>query len=365
MDDLVNRVRNGDRRSLARAMSIVDRSGDEAQALKDKLRRKQVQASWWGLTGPPGVGKSTLIDALLSRLRSRGDRVGVVAVDPTSPCSGGALLGDRVRMMRHAVDHDVFIRSLATHNREGGLSEATLHCARLLDLAGYDPVLIETVGVGQNEVDISVADICVVVLGPGFGDDIQLVKAGLLEVADMIVVNKCDLPGADRLLEGVRVEMSQASLARSRGTTRLRPAMPEGRPDGHPVSIDVLGVEAKSGVGVDSLIARILELDAASRSEENRTRQRHKRLLGELRHGALVLYEQALDRALHASAAEELLAQFDRGDVSLDDVALRIATEVLADAKNANVRQCKSQDAETSKRRTSKTPKSGNAKRRR
>ena len=339
MDDLVNRVRNGDRRSLARAMSIVDRSGDEAQELKDKLRREQTQAAWWGLTGPPGVGKSTLIDALLSRLRKRGNRIGVVAVDPTSPYSGGALLGDRVRMMKHAVDHDVFIRSLATHNREGGLSEATLHCARLLDLAGYDPVLIESVGVGQNEVDIaSVADICVVVLGPGFGDDIQLVKAGLLEVADMVVVNKCDLPGADRLLEAVRSEMSQASLVRSRGTTRLLPAEPEGQQDGHAASIDVLGVEAKSGTGIDSLVARILELDAASRSEENRTLQRHKRLLGELKHGALVMYEQALNRALDASAAEELLTQFDRGDVSLEDVALQIATDALADAKKAKRR---------------------------
>ena len=198
---------------LAKAMSLVDRAGPQADKLRDELRRLTGQVPWWGFTGPPGVGKSTLIDALLSTLRKRGRRIGVIAVDPTSPMSDGALLGDRVRMMRHAVDRDVFIRSLATHHREGGLSDAALHCGRLLELARYDPVLIETVGVGQNEVDVaSVADICVVLLGPGYGDDIQLIKAGLLEIADIVVVNKCDMPEAKRLLRQVREELAPVAI---------------------------------------------------------------------------------------------------------------------------------------------------------
>lgn len=291
---------------------------------------------WWGFTGPPGVGKSTLIDALLGVLRRGGRRIGVIAVDPTSPISNGAMLGDRIRMMRHAVDRDVFIRSLATHHREGGLSDATLHCARLLELAGYDPVLIETVGVGQSEVDVaSVADICVVVLGPGHGDEIQLIKAGLLEIADTVVVNKCDLPAANRLLEEVRVELGRAACfhATKSGVSvpRLRRAYPGCTGEGMPLDRDegtlpeVVGVEAKSGKGVDQLLDKLLALDGAARGAEKRERHSHRRVLGEIKRNAMLTYERALERGLDNPAAKELVAKLERGELSLDAVVKELS----------------------------------------
>ncbi len=297
---LIEEIRGGERRSLARAMSLVDRAENDAQTLKDRLRQLTGQTPWWGFTGPPGVGKSTLIDALLTALRQHDRRIGVIAVDPTSPMSDGALLGDRVRMMRHAVDPDVFIRSLATHHYEGGLSDATLHCARLLELAGYDHVLIETVGVGQNEADIaSVADICVVMLGPGYGDDIQLIKAGLLEIAHIVVVNKCDQPEANRLLREVYEESGHSAS---------------------PGSVEIIALEAKSGKGVDQLLEKLLALDNTARGTEQRQRHRHRQLLAEIKRSALLACEQALERQLTSPAATELIARFERGEVSLEEV---------------------------------------------
>ena len=323
MDALIDRLRQGDRRSLAQAMSLVDRAGPEAQALEDWLRSSTGQVPWWGFTGPPGVGKSTLIDALLDRLRRRGRRIGVVAVDPTSPTSQGALLGDRVRMMRHAVDHDVFIRSLATHQREGGLSDATVHCARLLELAGYDPVLIETVGVGQNEVDVaSVADLCVVILAPGYGDDIQLIKAGLLEIADLVVVNKCDLPEANRLLTEVREEFSGRMACAP--PTGPRPSGGSGLSVGAP---EIIGIEAKSGQGLDELLDRLLDLDTVARGAQQRQAHRHRRLVGEIRRRAMLQYEQALERALTAPAGKELLGQLERGELPLESVVRKLIAD--------------------------------------
>jgi len=300
MDDLVDKISQGDRRLLARAMSLVDRPGGTDRKLEDRLRQATGQVPWWGVTGPPGVGKSTLIDTLVGKLRERGRRVGVVAIDPTSPVSKGAFLGDRVRMMRHAVDKGVFIRSLATHGREGGLSDAAAHCARLLEVAGYDPVLIETVGVGQNEVDITwVADICMVVLGPGYGDDIQVIKAGLLEIPDIVVINKCDLPEADRLLKEVHAELDATPSARS---------------------VEIVSVEAKSGKGVDRLLEKLLDLDASARGEEQRQRHIHRRALREVKRSAMLAYEQALDTQLSGPTGQELVARLERGEIMLDSV---------------------------------------------
>ncbi len=320
MKALLDKIRRGDRRSLGRAMSLVDQTGDQARALQDHLRQSTGQVPWWGFTGPPGVGKSTLIDALLTRLRERQQRVGVVAIDPTSPTSDGALLGDRVRMMRHAIDPDVFIRSLATHHREGGLSDAAIHCARLLEVGNFDPVLIETVGVGQNEVDIaSVADICVAMLGPGYGDDIQLIKAGLLQVADIVVVNKCDLPEATRLLKEVREELEFDSS--TDGGDEVRP--PERR---------CVGIEAKTGRGVEELVDQLLALDAAARTAERRHHYARRRFRGEVSRSVLQAFEQALERELNEARTDDLLARLDRSEISFDAVVAELNAQALAKA---------------------------------
>ena len=317
-------------------MSQVDATGRTDPELEVRLRQSTGQVPWWGFTGPPGVGKSTLIDALLVRLRQQGRRIGVVAVDPSSSRSNGALLGDRVRMMQHAVDTDIFIRSLATHHHEGGLSDATMHCARLLELAGYDPVLIETVGVGQNEVDIaSVADISVVVLGPGYGDDIQLIKAGLLEIADIVVVNKCDLPESHRLLKEVRAELAGAVSARD--GHRQKPHAEnesEAGPDAA-CGVEVVGVEAKSGYNVETLLERLLELDRGRRSAAARTCRNKQRLLGEIRRRVTSASDRAVERVLAGSAAKQWIDQQTQGELPLDAVVSQLAAAALAELQQA------------------------------
>jgi LAO/AO transport system kinase len=192
-------ILDGNVRAGARLMrDLDDRRPEALQALK-ALFPHTGKAYVVGITGNPGAGKSTVVDALIAHYRGKGERVGVVAVDPTSPFSGGAILGDRIRMQRHALDPDVFIRSLATRGHLGGLSRSTFDVAHVLDAMGYSRILIETVGVGQDEVEVMrAAHTTVVVTVPGLGDDIQAIKAGLLEVADVLVVNKADREGADR-----------------------------------------------------------------------------------------------------------------------------------------------------------------------
>lgn len=325
MNRLVEKIRGGDRKSLARAMSLVEETSRESNTLRDLLRLSTGDVPWWGFTGPPGVGKSTLIDALIGRLRSAGSRIGVVAVDPTSPLSDGALLGDRVRMMQHATDLDVFIRSLATHRREGGLSDATLHCARLLELAGYDPVMIETVGVGQNEVDISnVADFCTVILAPGYGDDIQLIKAGLLEIADLVVVNKCDLPDAKSLLQAVHAELALSSPS---GDAPTGTSGTQRTPHAKTQPVEILGIEAKSGTGVDELLDKLRERDRIARTSDRRQAKSCQRLSGEIRHGAAVIMERALEGSLTSRSASELMDRVERGELPLDSAAIQLVVD--------------------------------------
>jgi LAO/AO transport system kinase len=200
MTEWCSKILAGDPRALARAGTAVENRSAAAQALLKELVPHTGQATVIGITGAPGAGKSTLTDRLVHQLRREGKPVGVLAVDPTSPYTGGAVLGDRIRMLSHHADSGVFIRSMATRGHLGGLAAATTDMALLMDAAGKEVVLIETVGVGQDEVEIAkLADVTVVVLVPGMGDDVQAIKAGIMEIADVFVINKADQSGADRL----------------------------------------------------------------------------------------------------------------------------------------------------------------------
>ena len=214
--DAVKRVLSGDVRALARAISVVEENTLGSAALLRGVFPHTGQATVIGVTGSPGAGKSSLVDRLIASFREQGKRVGVVAVDPSSAYSGGAILGDRVRMQGHATDSGVFIRSMASRGHMGGLSRAASDAVDLMDAAGYDPVLIETVGVGQDEIEVArAADVVTVVLVPGMGDDIQAIKAGILEIADLFVINKADRPGADKVATELDAMMALApSVAR-------------------------------------------------------------------------------------------------------------------------------------------------------
>ncbi|MBX9686513.1 MAG: methylmalonyl Co-A mutase-associated GTPase MeaB [Candidatus Obscuribacterales bacterium] len=199
LESIAENIVKGDRRALARALSIVEDGGPEALELVQRLLPKTGNAQLIGVTGSPGVGKSTLVDALISEIRAAGLKVGVLAIDPSSPFTGGAILGDRIRMQAHTMDKNVFIRSMANRGHAGGTALATYDAARMLEAGGYDVIIIETVGVGQSELAIAqTADTTILVLMPGSGDDIQAIKSGIMEIGDIFVVNKGDLPGANK-----------------------------------------------------------------------------------------------------------------------------------------------------------------------
>ena len=237
---LSDRVLDGDPRAIARAISLIEDEAPQAAELVRALFPHTGGAYLVGITGPPGAGKSTLVDRLTAQLRQSDETVGVIAVDPTSPYTGGAILGDRVRKQAHAGDAGVFIRSMATRGQLGGLARATHEAAQVLDAAGYDWVVIETVGVGQDEVDIvRAADISIVTLVPGAGDDVQAMKAGIMEIADVFVVNKADREGADRLAASIEMMLALEPF----GPDQWRPP--------------VLRTQATTGAGVPELAAAI------------------------------------------------------------------------------------------------------------
>jgi LAO/AO transport system kinase len=288
-EQLVSAARAGDPRALARLVSLVENGSPRLREVMKLIAPFTGGARIIGLTGAPGVGKSTITGALVRAYRGNGLRVGVLAVDPTSPFTGGALLGDRVRMQDHATDPGVFIRSMASRGHLGGVSWAAPHALRILDAAGFDVIMIETVGVGQAEVAIaSLADSTLVIVAPGMGDSIQAAKAGILEIADIFVVNKSDRPGAQEAIRDLRTMLAMSGY----GAGHWKPP--------------IVATTAATGEGIDELVGR-LEAHAAWLGESG---ERDRRRLARAREEVAAIAVAALRERLGALPGESQLDEF-------------------------------------------------------
>ncbi len=309
--DLVARARDGQARAVARLISLVENDSPALREVAAALAPHGGHAQVVGLTGSPGVGKSTSTSALVTALRAAGRRVGVLAVDPSSPFSGGALLGDRVRMQDHATDDGVFIRSMASRGQLGGLSAAVPQALRVLDAAGCDVVLVETVGVGQAEVEIaSLADTTLLVVAPGFGDGIQAAKAGIIEIADIFVVNKADRDGADQVVRDLRYMQSLGGRHSSAGAWR-------------PPIVKTVAARAE---GVDDVIAAVEKHRAWMAEHGELERRRQARAAAEIEAIALGTVRRRFadvhgSAALDAAAARVVAGETDPYTAADDLVA--------------------------------------------
>jgi LAO/AO transport system kinase len=302
-ETLAERLLEGDRRALARAISLVENDRPEGWELVKKVYPHTGNAAVVGFTGPPGVGKSTLIGAVTKARREAGRTVGVLSIDPSSPFTHGALLGDRIRLSAHFLDEGVFIRSMASRGALGGLSEAALQAALLLDAAGRQDVFVETVGVGQAEIDIiDHADTIVLVLMPGSGDSVQALKAGVMEIPDVIAINKADHPHTDTMVGEIRGVLSLANLDRSAAEAHGSWRVP------------IVRTEASRGAGVDELIERLDEHRVHILAEGQLASRRRRNLRNEV----LAIATARMRRRLEEGLRED--AQFGR---LLDEVVER------------------------------------------
>ena len=320
IESWAQQIRAGEVRAVSRAITAIENHTPDSEALLKILFPHTGAAYLSGITGAPGTGKSTLVDRLAAHYRKASQKVGVVAVDPTSPYSGGAILGDRIRMQSHAGDSGIFIRSMATRGFLGGLSRATAEVALVLDAAGKKQILIETVGVGQDEIDIvRLADCVLVVLVPGLGDDIQSMKAGLMEIADIFVLNKADREGADRLEEQLHAMLS---LVMPR-VTRFAGAQEEAW---HPPVIRTVATE---NAGIDAVAAAIekfrIHFESSGQREKKHQEHWKNHLLG-------LLESRLLEQVLHGAEGERKLDRLAAEVAHREKDPFTAVSELLAGA---------------------------------
>jgi len=267
LSDLAEKILKGDMRSIGRAISIIENDGRDHEQLIDEIFPYTGRAVVWGITGAPGSGKSTLLDGLIARLRAQNRTVAVIAVDPSSPFTGGAILGDRLRMQRHATDPGVFIRSMASRGHLGGIATATADAIKILDAVGFDLIVIETIGVGQTEIEVvELADLVLLVLVPGMGDEIQALKAGVMEIGDIFIINKKDLDGALKLKTEVEYVLH---LKSNENATEINP---------------VILTSATQNEGLDEVLTIIGESLQKMQSDGRLPARRQLRIENEIRH---------------------------------------------------------------------------------